>query len=198
MLQAMNTIISLRYNVDMKKRHLKQDLFVLVVSIIVAIVLAETALLDVVLSSTATLAVPLKSFIAGIFFTSAFTTAPAIVILGKLSQGIHPLWVALCGALGAVCGDYLIFRFIRDRLGEDLKYLVGRKTGSKLRHLLSTRGFRWASPLVAMVIIASPLPDELGVTILGLTRTKTALFLPLAFVANFLGILAVGLVAQTL
>jgi hypothetical protein len=182
----------------MRKRHLIQDLFILIVSIAVAILLAETALLDSVLSGAITAGVPLKAFIAGLFFTSAFTTAPAAVILGKLSQNAHLLVVALYGAAGAVAGDYLIFRFIRDRLGEDLSYIIGRKAGAKLRHLLTARYARWMSPFVAMLIIASPLPDELAITILGLTRIKTVFFIPFVFTANFIGLLLVGLVAQAL
>ena len=56
--------------------------------------------------------------------------------------------------------------------------------------------FYWLSSFLAAAIIASPLPDELGLMILGFIHFNTKKFLPIAFVLNFLGILAITLFAQ--
>ncbi|HEX7724831.1 MAG TPA: hypothetical protein VF438_03805 [Candidatus Paceibacterota bacterium] len=181
----------------MHQRHLIQDFLIVAASVIVAILLAETTFLDTVILGS-TVAAPLKAFVAGLFFTSAFTTAPAIVILGKLAQTNSAILVGLVGALGAVCGDFLLFSFVRSRLAADMKYLLSTRAATKFRYIVHMRLFRWISPFVALLIIASPLPDELGITLLGLTKTKTSVFVPFTFVANFVGILIVGIVAQAL
>jgi hypothetical protein len=52
--------------------------------------------------------------------------------------------------------------------------------------------FRWIAFVLGAVIIASPLPDELGIAILGFARLGSNLFVPLSFVSNFLGLVAVA------
>lgn len=132
-----------------------------------------------------------ESFIAGILFTSAFTTAPAIVILGNIAQHSSPTSVALVGAMGAVFGDLLLFSFIRDRVSEDLFSLLGENGAQRVRKIFERRLFHWFSPLVAGFIIASPLPDEMAVLLLGFANTRTPIFVLYSFVANFIGIFLV-------
>lgn len=64
--------------------------------------------------------------------------------------------------------------------------------------MLRLRSARWLMGAVGMLIIASPLPDKLGIALLGFSKTKQRFFLLLSFTANFLGILAIGLAAQRL
>lgn len=136
----------------------------------------------------------LGSFLAGVFFTSAFTIAPAAAILGVLATKISLFEVAFFGALGAVVGDMIIFTFVRDRFADDLIHLVGPNK-KKLIHLIHMRMFRWLTPFVGALIIASPLPDELGLFLLGISKTKTKILIPVSFVMNFIGVLAVAAVA---
>jgi hypothetical protein len=182
---------------SMKERRIAQDFLILVASILIAIMLAETTFLDTVIFGS-TVAAPLKAFIAGVFFTSVFTTAPAIVVLGKLAQTNSLLMVSIIGALGAVFGDFLLFTFVRNRLAADMKYFLNSRAATKFRHMVHMRLFRYLSPFVAILIIASPLPDELGITLLGLSKTKTSWFVPFVFMANLIGIIIVGLLAQRL
>jgi hypothetical protein len=178
-------------------RRLWQDLFIIAASVFVAIIISQTELIRVILDRSLQ-ANPLESFIAGLFFTSAFTTAPAIVVLGKLAQAGNLATVAIFGALGAVCGDFIIFKFIRDRLGEDLKALFKIHPSKRVAHILRSHMFRWFSPFVAALVIASPLPDELALAVLGLANTQTRFFLPFSFMSNLVGILLVGAVARSI
>ena len=140
----------------------------------------------------------LESFVVGIFFTSVFTIAPAGVFLATLSHTTSPLAVAIFGALGAMCGDLVLFLFIRDRLAGDIKALFPK---SVVRHFLNSfhLGFwKWLAPLLGALIIASPLPDEFGISLLGLSRVKIAILLPVTFLMNFLGILLITAIASAL
>jgi len=46
--------------------------------------------------------------------------------------------------------------------------------------------------------VISPLPDELGLAMMGLSKMKTSLFIPISFILNSLGILAIGLITKLL
>ena len=48
------------------------------------------------------------------------------------------------------------------------------------------------------IIIASPFPDELGISLLGFSKMKTTAFIPVSLIFNFLGILAIGLIAKAI
>jgi len=47
-------------------------------------------------------------------------------------------------------------------------------------------------------VVASPIPDELGLAMMGLSKMRTSLFVPVSLVMNSAGILLVGLVARAL
>lgn len=177
---------------------LLQDLGFVAISIVIAIVLVKTDVLVGVLTSTRELEY-FGSFLAGLFFTSVFTTAPAIVTLGEIAQ-MNGVWAtALFGAMGAVVGDLVIFRFIKDRLSEHVAQLRGARSPKVcVRMCFDLRMFRWITFLVGGLVIASPLPDELGVSMLGMSKMRMAVFIPVSFVFNFLGILAIGLIATAL
>lgn len=180
------------------KDNLAKDFWIIVFSVIVAVFLVKSGLLRDILNLTKDFWV-LNTFIAGILFTSVFTTALAIVALGEIaqsSQSVIP--VALLGGLGALCGDLIIFRFMRDRLGEDIIHLIGKAKNRRLRHIFQLKFFRRLTFFLGALVIASPLPDELGLTMMGFSKTKTSLFIPVSFVFNSLGILVIGLVAKNL
>ncbi|MFZ3044249.1 MAG: hypothetical protein WA058_04065 [Minisyncoccia bacterium] len=176
---------------------LLHDLLGIASSVGFAVLLLQTNILGTILTSTKELEF-FGSFVAGLFFTSVFTTAPAMVALGGIANANSILPVVIFGALGATVGDFIIFRFIRDRFSEHLIELARhRSTVRRIHALLKMRIFRWMSFFVGGLVIASPLPDELGISLFGLSKMKTVWFIPLSFVFNSIGILMIGLVAQT-
>ncbi|MBP9710908.1 MAG: hypothetical protein KBD50_01450 [Candidatus Pacebacteria bacterium] len=174
-----------------------KDLGLLALSILIAIILVRTDALVSILTRTEELEF-WGSFVAGLFFTSIFTTAPAIVTLGEIAQ-VYPIFLtALAGAAGAVVGDLIIFRFVKDRFSDHLMEVFGAQGGRKrLKHLLKIRSFRWLTFLLGGLIIASPLPDELGVALLGFSKMKVSGFIFISFIFNFIGILIIGIAARS-
>ena len=178
------------------QRGLFQDVAVILFSVLVALLIVRTDILSTILLSTKEFEF-IGSFIAGIFFTSVFTTAPAIVVLGEIAHANTIIFTALFGAMGAVIGDFVIFLFIRDRFAEHLKELLKhRGVGKKIGALIKLKSFRWLSLFLGGLVIASPLPDELGITLWGGSKVKTSWFIPLSFAFNFIGILIIGLIAK--
>lgn len=174
------------------------DILLLAASVSGAVLLVRTDTLAGILDAMQYMQL-FGSFLAGIFFTSVFTTAPAIVTLGKLSLISPVLSVAFFGALGAVVGDLIIFRFIRDRFSEHVIELLGHQhIGKRLHALLKLKLFRWVSFFVGGLIIASPLPDEIGIGLMGFSKMKASWFILFSFFFNFWGILLIGLFARAL
>ena len=178
-----------------KFANLRRDLGMIALSIFIAVILAESGAIAKLVSYSASLEV-FSSFIAGIFFTSVFTTAPAIVALFEISQTTPILHVAFFGALGALVGDLVIFRFFKNRISEDMVMLLSRSGRLKLKYLLKISYLRWLMIFVGGLIIASPLPDELGLMLMGFSKLDSRSFGILSFVFNFLGILAIGYFAR--
>ena len=93
------------------RRHVAQDLFVLAASVAVAVGIVRFGLVDVFVVWAGD-SVGWASFVAGMFFTSMLTTAPAIAVLGELTQEGNLFVVAALGAAGAVVGDPIQFDLV--------------------------------------------------------------------------------------
>lgn len=131
----------------------------------------------------------LGAFIGGILFVSTFTVALGVLILSTLAVTMSPVEIGIIAGAGAVVGDTLIFHFVRDNLLAEIEPIYDKLGGNHLTKLLHTRYFSWTVPVVGAAIIASPLPDEIGVTMLGIAKMKTRTFLLLSFVLNTAGIM---------
>ncbi|MCL4360326.1 hypothetical protein M1555_03685 [Patescibacteria group bacterium] len=172
------------------RKHLFTNLLLITLGVAVAVALSQNRAFTGFLLHLGTLGY-IGAFVAGILFVSTFTASVGILVLFLLAETLSPIEIALLAGLGAVVGDLLVFRYVRDDLLEDMQYLY-KKFGSRhLHHLLRTRYFRWSLPVIGAVIIASPLPDELGVTLMGISKMKTLRFIPVSFFLNSLGIFTV-------
>lgn len=174
------------------------DLIAIFLSIFLAVFLAKSEIFIKILTTSRELEW-IGSIIAGMFFTSFFTTAPAIVTLGGLVKVNSIISVAFFGAIGSVIGDMVIFRFIKDKVSLHVTDFVGRKEISKkVRYMLRSRFFKWLPALIGGLIIASPLPDELGIAFFSFSKVKPRLFILFSFIFNFTGIIFIGMVANAL
>jgi hypothetical protein len=171
-----------------RQRKLIYDLIIVVFSIFIAVLLAATGTLDAFIKLF-NFSYLLTAFFAGIFFTSIFTTAigsAAFVVLGI--DGYNPFTVGVVGGIGALVGDTLIFKFVRNDLQADLAYLFRLRKQKSLRKLATAPFLHFLLPILGGFIIASPLPDELGVALLALSHIPTRYFSVLSFLFNALGI----------
>ena len=177
-----------RNKISNKNKYLLlNDFLMIAVGIIIAIIFVKTGILDILINAVKDYYM-LASFIAGIFFTSIFTLAPASIALVHIAETSPIGPVVLWGALGAMCGDLILFFFIRDRFTEDLKRTIRPSTMHHILHSFHFGFLKWLAPLIGALIIASPLPDEIGISLLGMSKVKTTLLIPISFVMNMLGI----------
>lgn len=128
------------------------------------------------------------SFIAGILYISASTALLGILMLSDLSTTIHPIEIAIIAGLGATIGDYAIFKFFRKSLLSEITIIYNRFGGQHLTKIMRHKHLRWSLPIVGAIIIASPFPDEIGVSLMGITKIKSHQFLLLSLVLNITGV----------
>ncbi|MBI5358229.1 hypothetical protein HZB69_01195 [Candidatus Amesbacteria bacterium] len=140
----------------------------------------------------------LGAFVGGVMFASVFTVASGTIILLSLAN-TFPIWqVAIIAGLGAIITNFFIFRFVRDNLYNEIKDVYEFFGHRHLTTLLHTKYFHWFIPLLGALIIASPLPDEFGVSLLGISQMSQGKFLALAFVLNTIGISLILVVQKLL
>lgn len=68
--------------------------------------------------------------------------------------------------------------------------------GTHLVRLLHTPYFMWLAPVLGAMVIISPFPDEVGVSLMGISKLKHWQFLVLSFMLNSLGALLVVVAAR--
>jgi len=169
----------------------------LIVSLVVFFYLAGTPFVERIITTMGSLGY-VGSFIAGIFFVSTFTVAPSGIVLYHLAELLNPLGVAVSAGAGAVIGDFIIFRFFKDHVFEELRPIFSKLGSHPILRILSTPYFAWILPVLGAFIIASPFPDEVGIGLMGISRMKSWQFLVLAFALNATGIFFVVTLARSL
>ncbi|NMC51885.1 hypothetical protein GYA54_04130 [Candidatus Kuenenbacteria bacterium] len=139
------------------------------------------------------------ALIAGMMYSYGFTASIGTAII-VLMAGEYNIWVTgLIAGLGSLVSDLVLFRFIRssfqkeiDRLGEEKVwriFKVSRKNNLFIK--------KYIIPVVASGVIASPLPDEIGVTMLAADKlVNNKFFALLSYVLNTAGILIILLIAR--
>ena len=173
-----------------RRHHLLRDLIIIGASVPGGIFLAQTGILENWISA-ATGSILIGSFVAGMFWTSAFFVVPASVAILEIARLNSILPVALMATAGAFFADLAVFRFFKDNLVEDIEdfFRHSRFHFHRLHFLWKLKSFRWLFSILGAIIIASPLPDDLGIAIMGLSHTNTHFFFITSLLLNFVGIL---------
>ena len=135
----------------------------------------------------------LSIFIAGCLFSYGFTAPFAVGIFLSLANYVNPWLAAPLAGLGSLLSDLFIFIWIRSSFKDEFERLLLTRPLQALKLFLQDHlqtSFRkyllWS---VAGFIIASPLPDEIGVTLLsGFSRINKLVFSLIGFSANTIGV----------
>lgn len=161
-----------------------------VVAIFVAYFIFQMPFVSETLSSFESIYLPM--FFGGLLFSAGFTTPLATGFFLALDPA-NIYAASLVAGIGALIADLGIFSFIRLSFMDEFHKL--EKT-SFMRHLLN--GVKFIVPkklrtflvyVVACVVIASPLPDELAVTLLaGFTKVHPYGFALISYIGNTMGI----------
>lgn len=136
-------------------------------------------------------------FLGGLLFSFGFTTPFAFALFIDIAPQTPALQGAIIAGFGAFLADLGIFHFSRLSLNDELKKL---HTTSLLRGMHALLHHKRVPEHVRSVIlwsfaglmIASPVPDEIGVTMISsIGHLRAREFAVLCFVLNTLGIFAI-------
>ncbi len=137
----------------------------------------------------------LGAFLAGMFFSSTFTVTIGGLILLNLGKVLPPFPLVLFSALGAVTCDLLIYKLIKDRIAAEIvpiyEGLEKLEKKSHLKKIFHTKYFGWTLPVVGALVMVTPLPDELAISLLGISNIKTLRFLLISLCSHGLGMFLV-------
>lgn len=159
-----------------------------VAALFVFVIALDTSIVQALLSSIENLGIP-GIILSGMLFVSFFTAAPAVVLLVELGYVYSPLEVAFYGAIGSAVGDLIILKLFEERIAHELKPLVRKWKLSPILRAIRSKRNRERATLAGMIAIASPLPDEIGIGLLGIAHLPTVSLLVVTFLLNAAGIL---------
>ncbi len=128
------------------------------------------------------------AFIAGMLYVSTYTVATGALILLIFAEKLNLIEIVFFAGLGGILADFLIFKFVRDEISGEIGLLYKKFGKNQLAHIFHSKYFSWLLPVIGAIILASPFPDEIGVSLIGFSKMKTSQFLLLSAVMDFLGI----------
>ena len=172
-------------------------LIIVLISIILAVLLARNEAFHSWLLGLGSLEY-FGALFAGMLFTSSFTAAISIVVIGIMAENVSPVALGFIGGVGAVMGDYLIFKLVRSNIQKELAMLFGSDAATHVKAVLHSKYIAWTLPIIGAFILASPLPDELGVSLLGLSYMSETKFILISYLSNAVGILMIASVAKVI
>ncbi|HXK36950.1 MAG TPA: hypothetical protein VJ553_05195 [Candidatus Paceibacterota bacterium] len=174
------------------REHYIRDISILIVSIGIAVVVKNTGALNWLLEHAERIPY-LASFVVGMFFTSFLTVVPATVAIAELARGGTPiLQLALIGGMGAMVADFILYIILREAVAEPLLVLVQAGSSDRLKRYIRKGKHRLMGTLLGAVIIASPLPDEVGLVLMGLAKARWYTTVLLTYCLNAVGIAIVA------
>ena len=132
------------------------------------------------------------TFISGALYVYGFTAAPATALLLILAKEQNIILASLVGGLGALIGDLIIFSAIRHAFADEIEKLfeeeIVRYIHSKMPSLIK----RYLVPAAACFIIASPLPDEIGIALFAASKNiSLRVFSAFSYILNTIGIFVI-------
>lgn len=176
-----------------RRKKLIRDILIIFISIIIAVILHKSKGLENFLKYISEFYFVPAAFIAGIFFASTFTVAIATSVILTMADLQNPILIAVVGGMGAVLGDSIIFKFLREDLIADFEFLEKHFPKKIVRRIIHSKMIFWFAPIVAALMIASPVPDEIGLLMLASIKLKYRHFFIISLVLNTLGILIISL-----
>lgn len=132
----------------------------------------------------------ISQFIAGMLYASFLTSPVSVAMIAGLSKATNPITLALLAGLGAAFSDLLIVRFFRS-FSKDINLISEQLRLNKITALLRRWKIEFMIPLTGIFIVASPLPDEVGLMMLGASKLKYFQLAILTYVLNTAGILMI-------
>jgi uncharacterized membrane protein YdjX (TVP38/TMEM64 family) len=157
------------------------SLYVFLAGLALTIVALQFPAVKQVISRLGQLGLP-GSFLSGILYAFSFTSSTATAIFAN-SHSASAIATALVAGLGSAVYDLTVFAVIRNQTHHGFFAVIREKLEHRRRKIPN-----WLSLIIGLIILASPLPDELAAGLMGFTELSVKKFILISFLANVAGI----------
>lgn len=164
-----------------------KGLTIIAISILLTFLLARNDYLNQTILGISSIPI-VGAFVAGILYVSASTAPFGVFLLLGLSKTLSAPEIAITAGIGGAVADFVIFRFFRDDILVEIKPIYNKFGGQRITRLMQHKLLRWSLPLIGAFIIASPFPDEIGVSLMGLSKIKSYQFVLLSLTLDVIGV----------
>lgn len=138
-------------------------------------------------------------FISGILYVFSFTAPIATALILIFSTNKNIIFLGLIAGVGSLVGDFLIFHFIRISFADEIKEFSQHKVSIFTLNKIPKLYQKYLAYALGSIFIATPLPDEIGVTILASSKeVKLKHFGIISYVLNTAGIFLIILLSKAL
>ena len=169
-----NMLFSGRFGIDTR--------FIFVgISILVAIVLHVSGM-DMEIATYVKGMGMVGGLLVGAFYTFGITTPSAFIIILEMMAMNGAFATAIAASLSAAFVDMVLFYIIREQLEKSTVKIL-----AKMRE--RTRAASIAFPVVGFLIFGLPIPDEIGLAMMGITTIKPTSIFAIAFLSKLMMLL---------
>lgn len=141
------------------------------------------------------------TFFAGFFYTSGFTSVPATTILLLLlaEQGLFVTWII--ASIGAILGDIILVLLVSYSFEDEIQQISEESiilhTISLFAQKIAGKFYKNLLPMIAAILISTPLPTEVGITLMTWLKTlKFRYFIATVGILHMIGIFVMLFFAQ--
>jgi len=135
--------------------------------------------------------------LAGAMYAYGFTAAPATAILLVIAKEQNQFLAILLGGFGALLSDLVIFLFLKHTFIDEMNQLSDEKLFRHAKQKVQRFFPRYVVISFAGFLIASPLPTEIGITLLAALKSLSVKkFMLIAYPLHTAGISVVILTSN--
>jgi len=141
------------------------------------------------------------TFLWWFFYSYGFTSSSATAILLILSKDTSLILAILTAWIWALISDIILLKFTKNHLLQELTILKEEQFIMKFRDFLKKifwPPYRHIMPIIAGIIIMSPLPTEIGISILASRNLSMKTFMIMAYILHTTGIAIILILGKML
>jgi uncharacterized membrane protein YdjX (TVP38/TMEM64 family) len=139
------------------------------------------------------------TFLAGLLYPYALTSAAGTGILLILSKGQNIIVSGVIADVGALISDILIFFFVKRGFSDEAQKLSQEPVVRTINRLIPDSVRVFLLSVFASLLIASPLPTEIGVMLMvSIREMEFKKFVILVYILHAFAIFVILLIGRTL
>jgi hypothetical protein len=139
------------------------------------------------------------TFLAGLLYPYALTTAAGTGILLILAKEQNLLLAAVIAGFGALISDIIIFLFVKHSFGDEVQRLSKETVVRTVNRWIPDSVRTYLIVTLACILIASPLPTEIGIILISsIKKISVKKFVILIFILHASAIFIILLLGRIL